>query len=306
LNTGDGADVTLQVQSASGGPLENVYVNVTRGISGVTTLVGSGNTGSDGGITFFLNGDADHTFTLVKSGFPTLITTFQPTRDIYTITMGEVGGNETYNFGRGINFFITPRLNVLNNNTNYTFGFNLTTAGYWDITEFGFTLKNSTGSAIAGNRSTVNGGNLTLILNTGSNGSILMEYFWAIGAGNYSNSTRSWMVINDANFGFGLKTFFDDLKSYTADDGTGIFGLSNIGLFLIIFTLIFLMVGGLAMTTGLYSPMALIVQTWLLVFLFDVVFGVFPNPNPAIMSRGVPTIIVGIIAVAIYLRENMR
>ena len=305
LSTADGGDVTLQVQSASGSPLENVYVNVTRGIGGVKTLVGSGNTGSDGGITFFLNGDEDHTFTFVKSGFPTLVTTFQPTQTTYTITMGELGGNETFDCARGVNFHITPRLNVLNNNTNYTFGFNLTSA-YWEVSEFGFTIKNGTSSTIAGNRSTVNGGNLTLVINTGSNSSLLMEYFWAVGAGNYSNSTRSWMVINDENFGFGLKTFFDDLKSYTADDGTGIFGLSNIGLFLIIFTLIFLMVGGLAMTTGLYSPMALVVQTWLLVFLFDVVFGVFPNPNPDIMSRGVPTIIVGIIAVAIYLRENMR
>ena len=64
------------------------------------------------------------------------------------------------------------------------------------------------------------------------------------------------------------------------------------------------MVGGLAMTTGLYSPMALVVETWLLVFLFDVVFEVFPQ-YPS-MPKGVPTIIVGVIAIAIYLRENMR
>jgi len=73
-----------------------------------------------------------------------------------------------------------------------------------------------------------------------------------------------------------------------------------------IFTFIFLVVGGISMSTGLYSPMALIVQTWVWVFLFDVVFGVFPSPNPALMASGIPTIIVGIIAIAIMLRENMR
>ena len=306
LATADGADVTIVVLSASGAAIESVFVNVTRQVGGVNTLVGSGDTGSDGALTFFLNGDFLHTFTFEKEGFPTLVTSFFPTQPTYTIYLGETaGGNETYDFVRGVSTTIRPPLNFLNNGTDYTFEFTLNST-FWTLTDWGFVMRNGSGTILGSNISSlITGGNLSLALNTANHTSIVMDYFWNID-GNYSNASRGWAVLNEDNFGYGLKTFFDDLKSYTAEDGEGMFGLTPLSLFLIIFTFIFLVVGGIAMTTGLYSPMALIMQTWLLVFLFDIVFGIFPSPNPDFLASGIPTIIVGIIAVAIMLRENMR
>jgi len=305
LNTNDGADIVLQVVNQAQVPLEGVFVNATRDIGGTETLLGSGFTGADGGITMFLNPDFTTKFSFEKEGFPLVIRSFQPKDN--TITLGtETRGNETYDFVRGMTWKISPNNNVLNNNTFQVFTFDLNST-FWTPTDWGFSMINtSSGAVLATNISTIGaGGNLSVNVSVGDNRSITMEYFWNVD-GNYTNATRSWAVLNNDDFGYGLKTFFDDLKNYTSYGGTGIFGLSPMGLFLIIFTFIFLVVGGISMSTGLYSPMALIVQTWIWVFLFDVVFGVFPSPNPDLMTSGIPTIIVGIIAIAIMLRENMR
>ena len=176
LATADGADVTIVVLSQSGAPIESVFVNVTRQVGGVNTLVGSGDTGSDGALTFFLNGDFLHTFTFEKEGFPTLVTSFFPTQTTYTIYLGETaGGNESYDFVREISTTIRPSLNFLNNGTNYTFEFTLNST-FWTLTDWGFVMRNGSGTTIGSNISSLStGGNLSLALNTANHTSIVMD-----------------------------------------------------------------------------------------------------------------------------------
>jgi len=273
LPTASGIYVTYQIISAADQPITDVYVTAEREISGVWTEMGNGFTGSDGGITFWLNPDYVHRITTSKTGYDTQVLSHTPTQSQYTIVLGQVITTTTEDFGRGVYFSTRPSEWFLINNTHYIFNLSLT-SNYWTLTEFGFVLTNSSGTNLGSNSSTTGtGGIVSLNITSGNHSRITMNYYYLTG-GNYTNFTRTWTV-GEQDYGFSIKTFFDDLKVYI---DAGIFGLNDFSVTLLVFIFIFITVGLISLTTGFQSPLAILIEITVLVTLFDFVLGMVSRP----------------------------
>jgi len=300
LSSGDGSYVTFQVLDASENPISNVDAKAETQLGGSWTQIDSGITDDAGGVTFWVNPDASHRFTFTKTGYDEVTTTLTPSQSTYTVYMGgNLSDAKAYDFSRGISFIVEPNGTILINDTTYGFNFTIT-SNYWTLTEYGFVLFDDSNNEIgSGNGVVGGGGKVTVIKPVGDNETISMNYYWAVG-GNYSNGTKMWYVYDDTDFGFGLKTFFDDLKSYTDDE---IFGLNDFSRTLIIFVIIFITIGLISYTSGMYSPAAISVELFVMVLFFDVVLGLLPSGNAV---THFPTIVTGLIMGILLIREGMK
>lgn len=299
LASADGTYSTFQVLSAAGQPLSGVTATAQKTIGGTLTTVDSGTTGDDGAVTFWLDSDYSHTFTFSLAGYADEVITLTPTQSSYTVYMGAtISGNNTYDFMRGIGINIVPTGYELTNGTYYIFNFSISSS-YWSLTEYGFVMTNGTDTLGSASGSIATGGDVTLNMSTGGNGTILMNYYWNIN-GNYSNGTRTWGIQSE-DYGFGLARFFEDLETYTDDE---IFGLNPWSRTLLIFVLIFVVIGVVCYTSGVYSPAAISGMLFGLVFFFDIVLGLLPRPENALV--GLPTILTLFFMVAMIYREATR
>jgi hypothetical protein len=300
LPTADGIYVTYQVISAAEQPIVNVHTVVERQIGAAWEMIGSGDTGDDGGVTFWLNPDYVHRLTFSRTGYDTVTHTHTPTQSTYTIYMTSASTTNVSDHNRGISYSIAPTDDVLNNMTTYQFNFTLSSS-YWTLDEFGFILRNSTTTLGSASSTTGTGGTVSLSVGTGNYTRIFMDYYWVID-GNYSNASRSWYVSDTGDYGYSVKTFFDRLKDYTTD---GIFGLNEFSRTLIIFFLIFIIVGAMCWVSGVYSPAAIVWEIFALVALFDVGLDMIVQP----MSNAIPhfiTFITLFIAIGITIWEVKR
>lgn len=300
LNAIDGIFVTFQVINPSNQVLPGVDVTAVRSIGGSDFEVGTGVTGDAGTITFFLNPDFTHIFTFNKTGFTSLFTSFAPTQSSYTITLGGSTAAQANDYTKGITSSILPSKSTeLFNDTIYSFNLTLASS-FWDVTQFGITLKMPNGTILQSTIAATNGGVLNLNQNTSSNKQIVMDYFWVID-GNFSNRTTYWNVMNSGNTDWSILRFFTDLTLYLNSD---LFGLDDFGRYLIIFLIIFLGVGIMSFKFGLVSPISIASIVFGVIFFFDVAVGLLPNPVGAIPNF--PTFIAGLILVALIFKEVTR
>lgn len=289
-----GIYTTFQVINTADQVISGVDVTATREISGESVDVGIGTTASSGTVTFWLNPDFVHDYVFSKTGLDTVTTSFAPTQTAYTITMG--GTLSTANSSmRGIDYDILPTDLFLENDTNYTFGFTLTSS-YWDVSEYGFNLRLANGTIITGDSTSVEGTALTKLYNVNNQTLIYLDAYWVIND-EYTNITRVWAIQNTEYTGYGIKTFFEDLNFYL---DSGLFGIDNFGRYLIAFIIIFISVGIMGYKFGISSPLGLISLLFGIVLFFDSVVGLLPA------IRGVehlPTFIAGLILILAILNE---
>lgn len=305
LGSGDGIYVTFQIINSANQVISGVTLNAVRSIGGTDTNVGTGISGADGTITFWLNPDFIHNFTFTKPSYTTYSTSFIPTQTSYTITMNAGGTISGYDFTRGIYYEITPKVGAtgeLITNTVYAFNFTLN-SGYWDVSLWGFNLRLPNGTILASTSSTNNGGFLTLNLNTSNYTRIYMDYYWVIPAPvtftpTYINETMYWNIFDGTYSGWSIKTFFEDFNRYLT---SGLFGIDNFGRYVIIFIVLFLTIGIMSYKYGLTSPTALIGMIFAVIFFFDVVVGLLPT-----VVNGVPhalTFISFLLLIVVLIRE---
>lgn len=299
LISSNGQYVTLQVENPAGQLLSGVSSNVTRSISGVDTLVGSGTTGGAGTVTYFLDPDFIHTFGFLKTGYTTLITSFAPTQTTYTITLG--GSTSTVSdYLRGITYAVGPTNSTLINNTSYPFQFNLTST-YWTVDLFGFSLTNSSGYEFASSSSTSNGGNLSVTLDTMLNDSITMNYYWHIN-NTFTNFSTTWIVLDSEGTGWSIFNFVTNVRAVVAG---GIFGIGDFGIALIAFLTIFLTVGIVSYKFGFVNKAAIIVLSVGMIGLFDIGFGMFDGFVQKVFPLafpGIVTVLMILIALGILFK----
>jgi len=276
LGTSDGIYTTFQVLSPSGDSISGVSATVSTIVGGSLLQIDAGVTGDDGEVTFWVNPDNSHTFLFSKTGYDDLSVSLTPTQSQYTVYMGDTASNTTLtNFVRGIGYNIFPLENELTNNTVYSFNFSLTSS-YHNVNSYGFWLSNS--STVLKNISGLtNGGTLNTSVSTGTSDYLVMDYYWNVD-GNYTNFTRTWIIVSE-NKGYGVLTFFEHLKTYTDEE---IFGLNAWSRTLIIFLIIFSIVGVSSYYTGTYNPFAISVLLFGLVVIFDAVLGMIPSPIGAV------------------------
>lgn len=299
LGTTDGIYVTFQVINTANLVLSGVEVKAIREISGTDVTVGIGTTGADGGVTLWLNPDFSHDFTFTKSGFDVLETSFAPTQSAYTITLSG-GVTPTDSYLKGIIRSILPLDSSLVNDTDYTFGFNLTSS-FWSLEEYGFDLRLVNGTIITGGSTSTSGTPLTKIYNTNNQTKIYLDYYWLINE-TYTNGTSLWLVYNTLNTQWSISTFFTDFTTYL---DSGFFGIDDFGRYLIIFIFIFFTIGIMSYKFGFTSPLNISVMTFLIVFFFDVVIELIP-PISLVSGTEVKyllTFLTGLIATIVIINE---
>jgi hypothetical protein len=299
LSSSTGIYVTFQVTNQADQLLSGVDVNATRVIGSTTTTVAIGTTSASGTVTFWLNPDALHTFTFSKSGYTTYTYQDYPTQASYTVILSTTSTQTQYDYTKGITKRVYPSSGDLVNGTVYNF--NLTLAStYWDVSEFGFYLYLSNGTILSSTSSATNGGFISANLNTSNYTRIYINYYYVVN-GTYMNDTTYWNTFNGQYTGWSIKTFFDDLKLYMDD---GMFGIDDFGRYVIIFLVLFISVGIMSYKFGTTSPMGMATILFAVVFFFDFVLGLIPNPVGFIANA--PTWLSLIILIGVILSENLR
>ncbi len=302
LNNAGGLFVTFQVINQAEQPVSGVIVNASRLISGVETFVGTGLTNDAGSIQFWLNPNFLHTIRAFKTGFSQFTTSLFPNQVSFTINLGGGQAPAENDYTKGISTDIFPKGSLLSNDTVTTFNLTLTST-FWTVDQFSFTLKDDGGNSFDTQTSSANGGTITTTLNTLSNTTIIMNYFWLID-GNHTNATRSWIIFNDAiDDSWSIKIFFTDLLAFIDD---GLFGLDNFGLAIITFLTIFIFTGIMSARFGLASPTAVMTLMFTLVLFFDVGLGLMTNLNPIGAVPFFPTILMGLILAGVLIKDGVR
>jgi len=138
----------FNVVDSNGVALSLVKGVISRIIGGSSVTVASAFTDSSGFVNYFLNPDFSYGAVFSKSGYPDNSFSFTPTTDIRTVIMGggiTVTGNGTQIMSN-MTYKIFPTNSSLNNNTDYTFGFNVTSSQ--TITLISMNITNSSGEQL--------------------------------------------------------------------------------------------------------------------------------------------------------------
>jgi len=293
LPSSAGIYVTFQVIN----PAQQIVSDALTSVYSGSTLIETRQTDSSGGATFFLNPLVSYNITVSKTGYTTTSTQITPTQSSYTITLSPTS-TSTGDYSKGISISTAPIISNLVNDTTYNFNYTLTST-FWTVSLYGFTITNSSSYILNSVSDTSNGGTVSLNLNTGTNNSLFMNYYYVIN-GTYNNFTRAFYVENLGDTSWSLKYLFTDLSLYLT---SGLFGLDNFGLAIIIFLTIFIITGVMSFKYGFTSPAAIMGLIFGLVLLFDVGLGLIPNPVGAVPNF--PTILTLLIFISIFVKEAL-
>lgn len=124
LSSADGIYATIQVVDENGDTLSEVEVTMERQFAGVWTIVGKETSDGAGAVTFWVNPDYDHRFTLEKDGCVTNTETIRPTQTTYTATINCLGVDDEIYIApiEGIRYFLLPASGLLSTgNQNFSF-----------------------------------------------------------------------------------------------------------------------------------------------------------------------------------------
>jgi hypothetical protein len=292
LNADDGLYVTFQVVTPALQLLEGAQVQVALNGAITETKI----TDTAGSVTFWLNPNSQYNFTFSKTGYNNYSFLLYPTQSSYTVTMGSSTTSDTNNYLEGVSWDISPTDAVLDNSTVYTFRFNISSL-YWDMSSYGFSLKDQSGNVVATAKGTTGvGSNLSTNLNVSDNTSITMEYYWIIN-GNQTNLTREWSSFFKYQGGSSLMNFFDDFRNFSKS------GFNDFSRTLIAFALILIIVG-IASVYGVNSPIAIAGLITALVWVFTL--GGLIKLSPNVPTNYAVAILVTVMFIAYWYWEDTR
>jgi len=192
LPTSAGLFSQFQTITADGSPLATVKGLITRTIGGATVTIASKFTDDSGFVNYFLNPDFIYTALFTKSGYPDNSFTFTPMTDLRTVIMGtavsEIGNGTV--ISANTTYITYPINSSLNNNTDYTFGLNVSSSQ--TITLISLNITNSSGTQLLFDSDTGQG-YISGIVNTGNLTSII-GYYVITTADETISFSRVWMV----------------------------------------------------------------------------------------------------------------
>lgn len=280
LSSEDGIYGTFSVIDAFQNPLTNTEIKYSK--TGESTIIASKNTDDSGIVSFFLNPEQSYDFTITKAGYKTQTLTLTiSTTETRTVVMEPQSEGQQISYSTGITYFFEPKNNILNNNTNVTFRFNLTSS-YWNISGCTFILKNqsqiltSTTCYFNDTKS-----NATIKFNTGNHTYLIASANYEINGTINTTVSHQYAVLWTYESNFTLKKALDDIKAFSDA------GFSDFGRFLIAVLFILLVVGSLSYAnTDFREPEVLIPITWILVLFFSYIgwmaipLDTIPNVGP--------------------------
>jgi len=291
-----GVSVLFQTIEIMGQSIAGVNIKIYKDIGGTTTLILEGITDSSGNLAFWLDPDNSITIVASKLLYTTNTQTITPSTSPYNIIMTPTGSTANYtDYSKGISWSILPTDLNLNNGTWYTFQYTLVSS-YYTLGGYGFNLKDNNSNILATNTSTNNGGTLTINLSTSQNQTLTLNYYYIVN-GSYANFTKIYYVSYD--YGYSISNFFTDLKTYT---NQGLFGINSFSITLIVFFLIFSIIGIFSYMSGYYNTGIVLWELSILMVFFDVVLGLMPSPMGV---NHLATIVTVILALAYTIKEGM-
>lgn len=271
LSSADGLYQPVVVTTSNGVPLSGATVSASSIIVG---LVEERTTDSNGQVSLWLSGDTAYTLTTSKSGYPSDVRVVNPSTTAIQIVLGTetTVTNTTNCSSRGIDYTTTPLAISLVNDTTYSFGYILTSS-YWDVNDYGFSLRLKNGTIMSGGNTGTEGTQLSLSYNTNNQTIIYSDYYYRINEC-YFNGTRIWIIDNTEYTGWSINFLFTDLTMYI---NSGLFGLDEFGRYLIIFIIIFMIAGFMSYKYSLTSPIAIVSIIFGTIFFFDIFTNLLPN-----------------------------
>lgn len=296
LPTGDGYYSTYQVINPAEQPLENTLVTAERLDGSTYTYIAGGYTDASGSITLWLDPTSNHRLNFTHASYPKKVVAIVPDDSEYTITLGAVELTNETNLNYGITYDITPKDSILTNSTEYNIGFNIS-SGYHTLSEYGFIIygNNNTNLSSIINGSVAVGGYVNTTINTSTNTTIEMRYFWRVND-TYANGTQTWIVLETYQGQFSLMSFFDDLRGFSNS------GFNDFTRVLIVFAIILIAVTASTLIVGSFSPTASMGIILALTWLFEYV-EFLPSLNG---ERYLLTIFIGLIFMGYLLKEGIR
>ncbi|KKN09624.1 hypothetical protein LCGC14_1044790 [marine sediment metagenome] len=166
LPTSEGIFSQFRTQDNIGNTLVGVLGTITRILNGNPITSGIDVTDGAGLVSFFLDPDITYTAAFTFSGFNDNTFNFNPTSDLTTIVMGGVAaaGNGS-NISLGTSYTILPLNSTLQNGTDVTFQFNVSSLE--TITFMGLNISNGTTTLLLVNQTS--NGSISGTINTGTN-----------------------------------------------------------------------------------------------------------------------------------------
>ncbi|KKN76067.1 hypothetical protein LCGC14_0374570 [marine sediment metagenome] len=284
LNDSLGIFVRFRVIDTFQNPLDDVLSEMKLTIASVLRTIESKFTDDSGLVTFFADPTELYTFVFSKSGFETTTTVLRPTAiDIFSVTLTSTEAAEVLPPSTGITYSFTPKNQILNNNTNVNFGFNLT-SNIRFITNCTFFIKN--GSTILSQSNTTfdnDNCNINITQNTNSFTRLIAEAQYTLNETINITISTQYEVREIFVGNFSLQTFINDVKDFTAsgfDDRT-----RTIIAFIIIFSLTAIASSKLAVFN---DPENLLVLVWVLVVFFSYIGFFILNFNTIPEITGLP------------------
>lgn len=176
--------------------------------------------------------------------------------------LGDTGG-DAYHRHQGFSYSFEPSSFSLVNGTVYEFNFTID-SDIWNITNCTLSLRYANGTAIDSTHSfcSASGGTGTITYNTTYGDRLLLNA--SVTTAYFTNTYRKdYTVGSEENSGFTLKTFFDDITSFSGS------GFSSFARFIIAFTIIAVLTIGISTKTDLISSPE---EILLFVFLCSLLF----------------------------------
>ena len=201
--------VVDQFQSVESG----VRIEMTK--TGETDIIEIRTTDDAGQAAFFVNPDQTYDFTFTKTGFQTLTTSLRITSgDIITVTLVEEGVAEQESFSTEIRYDFYPKNTVLQNKTDVTFSFNMTST-FYNISACTLYLRN-TSERLASNSCFFNSsqGNTSIVFNTGNQTLIISEAIYQLNMTTNETVSVQYKVQYTFQGEFSLKTFIEDIRAF--------------------------------------------------------------------------------------------
>ncbi len=244
--------------------LSGVRGVMERTIGGSTVTIEIEESDDSGLMTFWLDPDVTYTFTFSLTGFETESFSLRVTTgEIFTVTLrGGISVTNNQSFETGIISSFSPSNIILQNNTNYTFMFNMTSS-YWTVTDCTLFIQN--GSTVLASSSASfdsDSCDISIIYNTSGLDTIISKAVYSLN-GTEISKQREYRVRYTYEGEFSLKNLIDDLKAF------GQAGFNDFTRIIIAFIIITSIIASLSIKAGLREPISMTILTLALVWFFS-------------------------------------
>tara|TARA_Y100000310_G_scaffold95718_2_gene93514 strand:- start:1632 stop:3281 length:1650 start_codon:yes stop_codon:yes gene_type:complete len=127
LSSDDGIYSSIQVQNTASVSIPGALIVVERQFTGVWVEIGRGNTDDAGMVTFWVNPNYEHRYTISADTYETKVVTITPTQETYTVQLVSTGQDVLeYESGQTtIQYNLFPALGPITTTGTFNFGYDI-------------------------------------------------------------------------------------------------------------------------------------------------------------------------------------